>query len=117
MPRVTAIERIPSCTTPTFSKIAVMFIATQPAMPLICQASGNAVPTVAIDTRPARHARIASDAVPTTMQALMQASVSVHPVVMRSCRWNAAVWSSTASRTNASSSRARANSLTVTMLV
>ena len=43
--RGTAIERMPSCTTPTFSKIAVTFCATQPAMLVICQASGSAIAT------------------------------------------------------------------------
>ena len=117
MSRATAIERMPSCTTPTFSKMPVMFCATQPAMLEICQASGSAVATVPIGTRPARQARIASVPVAVTISAFITASVTLHRVTRRSWRRNAAVCSSTASRTKASSSRERANSFTVRMLV
>jgi len=41
-----AIVIMPSCTTPMFSKISVTRIATQPAMLMICHASGNAIATV-----------------------------------------------------------------------
>ena len=115
--RGTAMERMPSCTTPTFSKMPVMFCATQPAMLEICQASGSAVATVASGTRPARQARMATAPTPTTIAALISASARLHRVISRSWRWKVSVCSSTASRTKASSSRARANSLTVRMLV
>ncbi len=115
--RGTAIERMPSCTTPTFSKMPVMFCATQPAMLEICHASGSAVATVPTGTRPARQASIASSPVPTTMVAFIKASVTLHSVISRNWRWNAPVCWSMASRTKASSSVERANSLTVRMLV
>jgi len=108
---------MPSCTTPTFSKIAVTLVATQPAMLVICHASGNAIATAPTSMRPAIQSQIAVLPVPTTRLAFITASVTLNSVVMRTWRREVAVCSSIASRTKSSSSFARAKSLTVRMLV
>ena len=77
---------MPSCTTPTFSKIAVTFCATQPAMLEICQASGSAIATVPTPTRPEDQSRTATVPVPTTMQAFIAARMQTKAVSIRSWR-------------------------------
>ena len=84
--RGTAIERMPSCTTPTFSKIAVTFCATQPAMLAICRASGSAMATVPTAIRPGSTARARPPPVPTTSDALSMASVRAKRVIRRAGR-------------------------------
>jgi hypothetical protein len=115
--RGTAIERMPSCTVPTFSKIAVTFCATQPAMLAICQVSGSAMAMMPTLICPPDHSHSATAPVLTTIVALSVASDVPNRVIRRNCLRNAAVCSSTVSRTKASSSRGRAKSLTVRMLV
>ena len=73
--------------------------------------------TTSMPTFPARHSRIEAVAMAVTCTAFIVASDTVKPVVSRSCRLKAPVWSSTASCTKRSSSRAEANSFTVRMLV
>ena len=51
---------MPSCTVPMFSKIEVTLRATQPAMLVICQASGSAIATAPTAMRPLLHCQIAS---------------------------------------------------------
>ena len=110
-------ERIPSCTMPTFSKIAVTLRATQPAVLVICHASAIAVATSPTAMRPCDHKVIASAAMPTSSTAFIAVSDRISVEIIRVCARNAAVCSSTDSRTKASSSRGLANSLTVRMLV
>ncbi len=66
---------------------------------------------------PPRHSMIARAPVPTIKSAFISDSDSDHSVPRRCCARQVSVCSSTALRTNSSSSRARANSLTVRMLV
>ncbi len=102
---------------PTFSKMPVTFWATHPAICEICQASGSAMATVPTATRPCSHSVTAIAPIAATWSAFSIAKVTVKPVVRRNWRRNAAVCSSTDSRTNWSSSAALANNLTVRMLV
>ena len=76
--RGTAMERIASCTMPTFSKMEVTLSDTQPAMLDSCQASGSAMATVPTLTAPRVHSQTASTPVPTTMQAFRACSVSTN---------------------------------------
>ncbi len=66
---------MPSCTTPTFSKIVVTLSPTQPAMLAICQASGSAIATVPTPIPPDRHSAIAVAPVATMRHALRRLSV------------------------------------------
>ncbi len=95
----------------------VTFCATQPAICVICHASGSAIATAPMSIVPRVHSQIAAVAVAVTMVAFITVSVSVNAVVSRSWRMNVPVCWSTASRTCASSSRAVANSFTVRMFV
>ncbi len=115
--RGTAIERIPSCTVPMFSNVEVTFWATQPARAVICHAIGKAIATVPTAMRPSLQSHTATAPVPTISTAFNSVCVTAKPVISRNWRRKAAVCSSTASRTNASSSRARANSFTVRIFV
>ena len=108
---------MPSCTTPTFSKIAVTFWATQPAILAICQVSGSAMATTPTGICPLVQSQTAATPVPTTMEALSRVKVRLNRVISRSWRRKVTVCSSTAARTNSSSSRGRAKSFTVRMLV
>ena len=67
--------------------------------------------------RPSDQSVTASAAMPTSRTAFMAVSDRISVEIIRVCARNAAVCSSTDSRTNASSSRGLANSLTVRMLV
>ncbi len=94
------------------------FCATQPAIAAMCQVSGNAIATVptgmtAVVPQPDRNRPRCRR----PMLAFSAARVSPSVVVSRSCARNASVRSSIAARTNSSSSRGRAKSLTVWMLV
>jgi len=113
----TAIVCMPSCTTPTFSKIPVTSQLTQPATLEICQARGKAVATSPAPTCPWAHSVMPIAAVPTNSSAFITDSVAMKRVVTRMCAAIAAVCWSTTSRTYVSSSLARAKSLTVRMLV
>ena len=108
---------MPSCTTPTFSKIPVTSQLTQPATLAICQASGSAVATTPAVTCPCPQSVMPIPAVLTSSSAFIVASTAMKRVMRRMCAAIAPVWSSTTSRTYASSSRARAKSFTVRMLV
>ena len=55
-------DRMASCTTPTFSKIDVTLSDTQPAMLETCQASGSAIATVPTLTEPRIHSQTAQRA-------------------------------------------------------
>ena len=68
-------ERMPSCTVPIFSKIAVTLRATQPAMLVNCHASGKAVATAPRAMRPAVHCQIATPAVETINVAFISARI------------------------------------------
>ena len=63
---------MPSCTVPMFSNTAVTLRATQPAMLVICQASGSAIATAPTAMRPALHCQIATLAVPTISERVHQ---------------------------------------------
>ena len=91
--------------------------ASTPDMLLICHAIGIAVATVPTSMCPVAHNPIASAPVPTINSAFIPCRHRPHHVPMRCCARQVSVCSSTASRTNASSSRERANSLTVRILV
>ena len=67
---------MPSCTMPIFSKIEVTLRATQPAILVICQASGSAIATAPTGMRPPLHSQIASDAVPTISDAFITDSIT-----------------------------------------
>ncbi len=68
-------ERMPSCTTPMFSKIIVTLSPTQPAMLEICQASGSAIATVPTPISPCCHSHSAVQPVATIRLALIRLSV------------------------------------------
>src|ERR1043166_4783058 len=70
---------MPSCTTPTFSKIAVTSQLTQPAALAVCQASGSAVATMPALTLPCAHryTPIADE------DAYVRESVDVHQKAMK----------------------------------
>ena len=115
--RGTAMDFIPSWTTPTFSKIPVMLNATQPDMLAICQASGRAMATVPTGAPYDAHSHTATAPMLTTRLAFINESVSEKAVIRRCDRRNNAVCSSTVERMKSSSSRGRANSFTVRMFV
>ena len=106
-----------SCTTPRFSKIEVTLKATQPEMLAICQAIGSAVATAATSIAPSVQSQTATAAMAVIIAAFSVASAKPLKVTRRICRWKAAVRASSPSRMKASSSRARANSFTVWILV
>ncbi len=91
--------------------------ATQPAPLAHWKASGSAVATAATPMLPCAQSHTANAPVPPSSRAFMVASVPLMPVTPRASRRLAAVCASTASRTKASSSCARANNLTVRMFV
>ena len=94
-----AIVIMPSCTTPTFSKMLVTCQATQPDMLTICQDIGSAIATVPTSIWPRVHSTSASAPVLVTIMALSDDSVSPNSVLSRSEAWNMPVCSSIASRT------------------
>ena len=73
--RGTAMERMPSCTSPISSKMVVICCANQPEMVAICPASGIAMATARPATEPLLQGRIAVDAVPPIRRAFIRASV------------------------------------------
>ena len=68
---------MPSCTVPMFSKIEVTLRATQPAMLVICQASGSTIATEPNVMRPTLHCQIARLAVDTISVAFITASSTI----------------------------------------
>ena len=100
-----------------FSKMPVTSQLTQPATLAICQAIGNAVATSPALTWPTLHNTMPMLAVLTSSSAFSVDSVAMKRVVSRMWAAIAAVCWTITSRTYSSSSRARANSLTVRMLV
>ena len=72
-----AIERMPSCTTPMFSKIMVTLSPTQPAMLEICQASGSAMATMPTLISPICQSHSAVQPVATMRAALIRLSVMI----------------------------------------
>jgi hypothetical protein len=108
---------MPSWTTPMFSKMPVTSQLTQPETLEICQASGSAVATTPALTAPRLQRTMPMADVATSSSAFIAASVSMKRVMSRMCAAIAPVCCSITSRTYASSSRARAKSLTVRMLV
>ena len=76
---------MPSCTTPTFSKIAVTSQLTQPAAFAVCHASGNAVATIAALTVPSIQSARPMAAVPTSSAALSTVSQIKKRVIIRVC--------------------------------
>ena len=112
----TAIDSMPSCTTPIFSKIPATSQDTQPAAVVICQAKGTAIANTATSKAWACHNQMPTPAVPTSSMALSSHSAAMNWVVMR--EWPAmASWCACITpRTWRSSSLGRAKSLTVRML-
>ena len=100
-----------------FSKMPVTSQLTQPATLAICHASGSAVATMPAVARSRLHSTMPMPAVPTSSIAFMVASMPMNLVMSRMCAAMACACSSIISRTYASSSRARAKSFTVRMLV
>ena len=90
---------------------------TQPATLAICQASGSAVATTPALTSPCPQSVMPMPAVPTSSSAFIVERMAMNRVMSRMWAASAPVCSSIASRTYASSSRARANSFTVRMFV
>jgi hypothetical protein len=117
MPCGTAMVCMPSCTTPMFSKMPVTSQLTQPATLAIVQASGSAVATVPASIWPWPHSVMPMPAVLTSSSAFRAESVVMKRVMSRMWARMAPVWSSMTSRTYRSSSRVRAKSFTVRMLV
>ena len=110
-------EAMPSCTTPIFSKIEETLKATQPEMFTICQAMGSAVATTPSPISPRVQSQIDSAAIPVISSAFSEDSNSPFSVTMRVWRWKRSVSWFSPSPTKSSSSRARAKSFTVRMLV
>ncbi len=100
-----------------FSKMPVTSQLTQPATLAICHASGSAVATTPALTCPCAHRVMPMPAVATSSSAFIVDSVAMNLVMSRMCAAIAFACSSITSRTYASSSRARAKSFTVRMLV
>ena len=76
---------MPSCTTPTFSKIAVTSQLTQPAAFAVCHASGNAVATIAAVTAPCAQSVRPITAVPTSSAAFSTVSQIKNFVIIAVC--------------------------------
>ena len=76
---------MPSCTTPTFSKIAVTSQLTQPAALAVCQASGSAVATTPALTVPCAHSKRPMAAVPTSSAAFSAVSQNWKRVITPMC--------------------------------
>ena len=108
---------MPSCTTPTFSKMPATSHDTQPAVLVICQASGSAMANTPTSSRWACHSHRPTAAVATSNSAFISHSVQMNRVTIR--MWPAIEpWCAViTSRTCWSSSLGRANSFTVRMLL
>jgi hypothetical protein len=85
--RGVAMDFMPSSTVPTFSKMLVMFMATQPDMAWICQVSGRDMATTPTPIScPWTTARMAVAPIDTTMAAFMVLSTRVNRVMARNWR-------------------------------
>ena len=102
---------------PMFSKMPVTSQLTHPDTLAICHASGSAVATTRAPMMSWLHRTMPMADVDTSKSAFITDSVNMKRVIRRMCAAMAPVWSSITSRTYASSSRARAKSLTVRIFV
>ena len=95
----TAMVCMPSCTTPTFSKMPATSQETQPAAVVICQASGKAIAKTPTSSWFACHSHSPIAEVATSNRALSIHRLQMNCVTSRMWRAMAVLWSSTTSCT------------------